>query len=237
MAPPPQFSCQACNAPFCHGRMYCGRVSRHILSHLRRLKFQFSGRESLSPVCCSLCSLNWKKKRKKKGGEGLEESRFFLWMFQYLKLLGKFGGEKLLLFCCSVSMWREICSSLVIRFRHRPQWFSLRVRFSPTLEWENLMFGSDRRHRLPQKEMWKWRCSQLLALPPVASKETRFCFLFSMPTVTAMFYPQVWPWLCSRSVRFTRNKHFFLAHWLFFFFWTPVLQPSTPHTSLWVCFF
>lgn len=105
--------------------------------------------------------------------------------------VGQVGGEKLLLFCCSVSMWREICSSLVIRFRHRPQWFSLRVRFSPTLEWRTLFLAPIAVIGSRMKRCENDGAVNCLALPPVASKETCFCFLFSMPTVTAMFYPQV----------------------------------------------
>lgn len=139
-------------------------------------------------------------------------------------------AAKKLLFCCSFSTWREICASLIFGFRHRPQMvFIVRAVFThPRVE--NLIFwlrslvigGSHGRDvkmsvRLP------------VGSAAVASEETWFCFLFSMPTVTAMFYPQVWPWLCSRSVRFTRNKTFFLAHCRIFLnlFYNP-----TRHTHL-----
>lgn len=67
-----------------------------------------------------------------------------------------------------------------------------------------------------KKMLWKLQFSQLFGQLIVESIEKCFCLFF-------VFYAhshcsvssQVWPWLCSRSVRFTRNKHFFLANWLF----------------------
>lgn len=63
-------------------------------------------------------------------------------------------------------------------------------------------------------EMWKLQCCQLLARLIVESLEKCFCFVFY---AHSHFFPQVWPWLLSRSVRFTRNKQFFSGKLIFLF--------------------
>lgn len=131
----------------------------------------------------------------------------------------------------------EICSSPMWFRHHLIMVIVLRVVFT-YCKWRGFFFfppRSDCCHWLLKKKMlWKITVKSVRSIDRSSDcwkyREV-FCLFF-------VFYahshcsvsPQVWPWLCSRSVRFTRNKHFFFLqlHVFFLLCLLPLLVSRKP---------